>query len=973
METQNQPTKSKTVKVVPNKKKEKNVEIEFVNKKTDYQAIIETLHGDRELTSQETLQLSSAIKASKSLNEQQNLITNSKIITSDNDDENSYKLPVTKSTKDAIDDIHIESSLLDTNSFKLSVTISNVTSSTNNEMNKNSIRYSKILMVIVDAYVHKLINACGGYMFSTVIYEAMLIGPPELHEICKSHNIDVRDVLKNVIKDPKITKHINLTIHEKFINVRFFGGRSELDPKSDAFFDRLAEYDRSSMYVLKNNHAIPEHIDKTHFAYTFDRVHIHNCKCIRCVKLMIVDKFFLQDITILFTEDPYENLIRLEKYLFTIISAGVLKDFFEKTSYKFINKTMNNPSGDINTNTIKITPFNKVYEHHLRALAYLNKNKNSVSENNSKQYDHFSKLFKNDQNIEPAISQNSLKSNDFHVNKIKDPNYRDVMFYLPNNSHRMFFQSPSNLTPDCYGLSRNILISLIICDNTLENILMQNMNLLHMTNSIKSKHWCSVDAYLTLKTNSKKYDLVAHHSTFVKYYHNCMSEKIYTHLLDNGYANIDELFHGDTMHGLTFKKSSHKMYDTQKLHIKKKLFMFVMCFNDRHETLNHNFIDFVMKEFKMPHDIHFYVKEYYSKLKVRIFDSNNKSDYFRMEKGLLKGDVLSDALIFMCTIYIMRVIMKKLNVNITTFITDFVAYVSEPKLITSIVYEIVKFNNTYKTGISLNFADSYIFSNLDQSTKDWVIPFKNNKKTIKFVDNKNTIVYRFTGSIFYDHNEETVDNLYKGIVDSFEYAENEMIKKNILILKSNTHKNPDIDINRTEHYSVFFGRVVDNIFDAELYIDNEEELHHENEDYDSCEQQDLLRKLFDQSNALNDDRESIKDTKELIIQEVFWILTSHIKYIIITSMMNIDTMYEFVNKINVIASNYLLRWRTKAKKQYVSYFVDFIDVYTRIQTVLNCFDNEFNRVINNMVNEIYQKTFIPELDMYCDHVQSNTL
>ena len=54
-----------------------------------------------------------------------------------------------------------------------------------------------------------------------------------------------------------------------------------------------------------------------------------------------------------------------------------------------------------------------------------------------------------------------------------------------------------------------------------------------------------------------------------------------------------------------------------------------------------------------------YFDKFYSKLKIRIVYTDYKTDYFKMERGILQGDHFSNIIFVMCMNYIIDMIDNK--------------------------------------------------------------------------------------------------------------------------------------------------------------------------------------------------------------------------------------------------------------------------------------------------------------------------
>jgi len=365
-----------------------------------------------------------------------------------------------------------------------------------------------------------------------------------------------------------------------------------------------------------------------------------------------------------------------------------------------------------------------------------------------------------------------------------------------------------------------------------------------------------------------------------------------------------------------------------------------MDVKDAYGSLNHAFIKFVMEQYKVPREIYEYTMNFYTSLRVRILYGCETSDYFRMERGVLQGDHLSNIIFVMCMGYIINILADKFKHKkpsdiknmFSCFVDDILHYSTDSNVTKMIVEEFVRLNIMLKTGLEINFEKSFILLVGDAYRSHLRNGLKiNNTNAIRLLGSDEIVKY--LGSYIDASSEYDVvfmDHINKELIADFRYAEREMIKKNVL----------DAVANNSNNYNI-------------LQLDQLQ-----------CQPQNPHQAILSTS-ALGPQRQRKKkqitkidqkyNIKKIIVQKIYSYLISKIEWRLVRMIMPIEKMNDLLLRLDNIIKYYSKRWNVIYKSPR-GYKYSFLNMKNTVHTILNESDPKFKRAIDDTVLDMYKKT-----------------
>ena len=205
----------------------------------------------------------------------------------------------------------------------------------------------------------------------------------------------------------------------------------------------------------------------------------------------------------------------------------------------------------------------------------------------------------------------------------------------------------------------------------------------------------------------------------------------------------------------------------------------VLCLNieNFYETIDHNFIGFVMRQISVPEYVYTYFDAFYSKANVRIFFDGRYTKYFKMSRGLLRNDNFSCIIINICLMYIVNMI-GKFDCTFTLTTDDITVYSNDLKKMKKLLFEFLKINKKMKTGCDINFEKSFVMiSDNDKKLTNWC--------NIKILEKNSAVDYfGMYNNSFSDYNIKNKKSIVDEIIDEFRYADGHIDSKNVSLNQS---------------------------------------------------------------------------------------------------------------------------------------------------------------------------------------------
>jgi hypothetical protein len=780
-----------------------------------------------------------------------------------------------------------------------------------------------------------------------ILTSLLYFGNDDIIQLCEKYGLDMNVVLKKIRDSPIIKNITDSDIFEKFYaaqtgNIFHVTKPDPIKPDENLLKSLDTPNKTQGILYFKEQHKHPKKSSRTMHDnnccnYDYKNCIKHNssdCKCIACKRIKILDNSFYGDLKILMTDNPFENILRLEQYTYAVLKSGLMKEHTFISGYSIKNN--------------------------FSAVAYINDVKNKTMTCGIKEcYDYFYENFKL-KIKEPIPSNHQTNTIKVHNTDTKYMQYANI---LSNNKNiTSYLQYSKSEQQDMYGMSLNTLWLMANADDQFKQLLTNMTEMMEMSTQLPAG-WCEVDQYPKIKRNDastkdpSNFRLITHHKLFVNYMHTSIAKKLHDYLIRNEFldVNLQKAFNPDN----GTWKSAKELYTIQgEYHLKKlDLIMMFLDVKNAYGSLNHEFIKFVMKQYNVPRELYEYIVNFYTNLKVRIVSNGETSDYFPMERGILQGDHLSNIIFIMCIGYILNIINEKFKHKKPTntknifscFVDDILTYAVDKITCKSIVDDFVRLNRLLKTGFEINFDKSYILlvgNKFRSQLKDGleVNVGRNQTRKIRLLEFNEIIKY--LGSYVDASSEYDVifmDHVNQELISEFRYAENEMIKKNILLINSRKYYN----INRKNS---IVSSDISNIYNKQKNITeyhNSEECHLYNI---------FLEHTFRDNDKYNDTKNKpiSEDNNKIIIQKVYDYLISKIEWRLVRMIMPIEKMNDLVIRLDNITKYYSNRWGTyhKSPKNNKN---NILSVKNAVQIILNENNNNFKKALDDTVVELYQK------------------
>ncbi len=439
----------------------------------------------------------------------------------------------------------------------------------------------------------------------------------------------------------------------------------------------------------------------------------HSCHCIKCVESLDSGRLtkILKEVA---SSNHFINLLNLQIGLFTVLND---ETYAKTVEYKHIN-----------------------FSNRFSALNFISEAKDKSPSCDVKvMMDFFIDQFKiktkgdipSNHNV-PVILFEDDGNSYFYDKMTLTPNIQDIVMHSETK------------TPDIYGMTSEIMK---VLKNTNMGLYIDEIyNQACRNNNPLPKEWLHIDMYPKIKDHSKptneakNFRLVAKHKFIINIFHTYIGKQLYVHLIKNKYLdiNIQKAFnrYNGTHEGIQELYNVQNIYKANKINKSptsfKDLFVTFLDIKNAYGSINHSFILFVMKQYKVPEEIVNYFQKFYSQLKIRIISVDFESEYFDMERGVIQGDHFSNILFIMCIGYIISFIndkYKKVNkIDIfeyvppnklgsnsfhlqnmfSCFVDDIILYSHDIKVSERIITDFLIVSEKLRTGIELNFDKSKI-------------------------------------------------------------------------------------------------------------------------------------------------------------------------------------------------------------------------------------------------------------------------
>lgn len=883
-----------------------------------------------------------------------------------------------------------------------------------NALINNAHRLDKSVMVtqvitLLEEYVKSMFT--DGYHRERISVQELLsllfFGNDALTSICKKTRVDVRDVLAGLRSSQTVRAIFDVNLFERFLDKRFNQRNQVIDsercsvslPVESSLNPVTSRYDRKKgILVLKEMHMkvtrsqnltardLYDSDDDEEYLPHTSRLSAHkklvgkqynpSCSCIVCLNLCrIVDPQFKSLLKSKMTDNPFENILQFESLLFSTLETGMMKDLT-----KYQEHTIENTAS---------------------AVAYIDRIKTACLRCSSDEcFRYFSEYAKQKTN-NPIPAKNGMKAiivcepkkelevpvqrlvaeeeSDEDVDDEMDVEHHRYLRIKSERAKDNFLDSlgrhRSN-DSDGFGISTNMLAYIASVDRQFQNLLNTMTGMLEMS-SEPSDQWCQVDVYPVIRkpgescTDPSKFELVAKHNLFIKYFHGQMGKKLWNYLSDAGYVDtetkkqvLNSMYSTD---GSVFQDNTHGFYKIQTMfHSQKKNLL--SCFlnlKDVYGTINHNFIRFVMNQSNVPRPIYDYIDSFLSKLKIRVAIENTMTDYFVMGRGVLRGDDLCDVIIMMCMGYIINIMNDKFKHKIPSgistmasyFMGNVLCYSTDPRVVKGVTEELIRINKLIDTGIEIDFSRSYILmtgSGLADQVKTGIViktdEVTQTKRLLRLLKDNEAIRYMNVYELTSKYDQQFIDKINKNLINDFYTADSEMKKRGVLdsLQKSkfSSDKSETIDC-RSNGDKNDVDRCCDRVHrdrDNQYYrhLDNTDIIYRNN----CCPQDDFdhePRSMYSESNRTT--------------QKIYDSLMMKIERMIAKLIMPVDKMTGLVAKLDTVSKHYAVKWGVRYRSSKDTRFGD-LSVKNIIQIVTNEHDPKFKKAVGSAVSELYKTTYI---------------
>lgn len=805
----------------------------------------------------------------------------------------------------------------------------------NNQHNSNNLNVSMTQMISLFENNIKSMNKSMGTIFfnddyephntasAIKIYNTLFLGNEMLIKFCATTGIDQKEFLRKIRENPVIEQYLSLSLFDNFTKKRFLNNPSQKDSTHESKTAVIKHNRSNGIFMLKETHVpsnTSEHIDEPDFyalrehAKRLDRKTFNtSCPCIICLNVcQIVDARFKSELKQLITDNPYENIFQLESMLFLILESGTLKEYVRYGDYIIKSRLEAVQYIDrVQTSTICSSPevchayFSKIYDQKTQLSVSSKHGTKSVviQKSNTNKERRFTRL-----RLEEELSDDDNES------------YEDVKSFVHKNDNILsWINNNMSKESDRFGISTEILAYIMSGDDKFRTLLQTMCEMLEMS-SDPHYQWCEVTT-IPVKQNEDmassditNFELVAKHDHFVKFYHELIGKQLQNYLITSGYLD-------------TSKPSNdmHQFYSIQSLFHSQNhpLLSGFLNLKNLFTNLNHEFIKFVMTQYGVPKSIHDYIVNFYSKLQIRVLVNGQYTDYFRMSKGVLQNDELSNVLITMCVNYLIQNVNVKFKNKTPTGISSLCSYLlgnvlvytTDHKILKTVTEHLISMNTILNTGISIDFEKSYILmlrEGLEIDGKD-----KNNinavtvtvsdlvnqtKELLRVLKETEAVCYVDIHELSTRYEPLIIDQFSTKLIDDFYVVDVEIKKRNLMPTKRAEHRNSVNYPMYKSHNRSFFGP------------------------------QSIQQKIYDH-------------------------LMMRIKQKISNLIMGIDKITSLITYLDGVALRYATKWGVEHRSLDNSEKCT-IGIKNVIQVLANEQEINFNIAVNHKVADMYKKSFL---------------
>lgn len=793
------------------------------------------------------------------------------------------------------------------------------------------------------------ISECNKYYYSMgstfnnfkKIIMLVFFGNHKIKKLCEQNDLDFEHVMNDLRQESFVkTNLLDACIFNKFFMKKIH--KDTIPLPLMVHNDTPIEYKIFTPYD-RNKGVLSVRIKHNKFTGKYDNSHYsigERCKCISCLKIKTMTPEFENELRDRMTDDPFLNIMHLEVMLFNALDNGSLKDHAEYTKFAFKNKF----SAVSYINHTKLVHnmckkddcykyFSKLFEH-INDPALLTNDSDPLIQYTNKLNKYISKINKCKN---PSLDYDSHEIHRLLVDarpgvtdpEITEPRIAVAVSRIKKDQNIFLTFGRRNATPDSFGFSRDLLMYLTEGDKQLRtNVLnMTYMMDMSMGDRILPDQWCMIDTFPSIKkedgsrSDPSNFRLLTNHKIFVKYFHTHVAQKLHHFLLENSLIDhrVQKAFN---FFDDGVKRSTQEFYSAQLNYCsqKKPLYALFLDIKNAYGSINHSFIQHVMTHYNVPSDIARYINTFYSKVMIRIFVDGDYTEYFRMHRGILQGDHLSNIIFIMCIGFVIDILKNKYKKYIppkiknmfSCFVDDILVYGSDPRVLKGIVEDFIKINEIFNTGFEISFEKSYVLM-MDPEGHDSVMRdrIKNgiivsSGKTSKHhlrVLKENEIV-KYLGSWIDSSSEYTrvyADHLFDELTADFKHADNELKQRNVL------PRSPSDPIQ---------------------------------------DQGDDIIRYRIKSNDNN-----------FIVKKIFNYIVSKVQWKISRLIMPIEKLNILITRLDNVSKYYASKWNTIFNpKKYMNRIDTSLNVKNAIQVMINCTNPRFVQSVDDCVIEMHKKT-----------------
>lgn len=726
-------------------------------------------------------------------------------------------------------------------------------------------------------------------------------------DLCERLNISTEDIITVLQNCDDVKRVFNFDMFKKFLDV--YLGKTVVDKKVDgpdrSSFIRSTYNRKDGFPVFKVEHIKYNKFSDIPISRNLNKSGI--CRCVVCMNEPLFS-YILTDgikttLTKEFTENPFENILMFESRLFDFLTGHMCRHY--------------------------IVMKKKLFDSGLDAITYINHVKNKMPSSDADEFYEHVKMVLGSSSIGKIAIDHRTKAHQMNKQEIED-----CAFTLRSRISRLYLRyGEDNINifnfigllskydynaaqyPDPFGITPWTLMTLIDSEPRFMVLIRNLTEMLTMSLDL-SDRWCMVDLHPQIKRydetteENDNFMMVVHHNIFTKMYHYHLAKKLYCYIVSSGYVHISMIdFLFNDFRSEAGVNNDREMYTMQRnVDNNKNLIVTFVNITDIFDKIDHSFIDFVMTQYKVPDFIKMYVKTFYSKLKARILINGEYSNYFKVNRGLLHGDELSNAIYLMCLNYIVYEIENKFcgrspvkDKNIISVFSKNVLmiYTTKPRDTKDIIEELLRLNNALSTGWTIDLDRSYMIVSgdiLKKEIKDGIVINDNKRKfLLKTLKQDEIIRYQKTSSFYQTERSDisNKDDVINEIINEIQDTD-ELIQK----------------------YSMGI-TVKPNIMD----------------DY-------------------------YKNRKGNDAQSLYNYLMKKIEWNLVNMAMHVETFFEIITKVSKVCKYYSTKWNVKTNQIY-SCEIYPMGMKHIIQTHVSAKNPSFNKNMESHVWDLYVKTGVP--------------